>query len=793
MADQTQRLEIATVRAEVGSNIVFRFANDAANADSIPTQSGDIQNLKKVVLEIQQDAAEKISISTTIYPTVAAGLAATADQGIFLVQSNDADEIYTVWQNQDGTAVNTGKTALSATAIQTALDASNEAAQAAEDAADVATERTARYLAPSATQPVVRDNGLPLEIGDVWFDTLGQTEYRYTDQGWKANDSLQAIAELESQISSEPSKEAIPRADAHGKLLDGWLPDSVARAREVAEVDQGLVRLGGKIQQNADIFSRELFLNLGFRDQHYDSLVQSYGYSFIYPQQIAVDESAGELLIIKSVGGGSNSFAWVWVHDISSGLVKSVFTTGERWYESLVVRYIDGKRYVYTIGDGGTPIRFQLDQLPVNYSKVNIDARYPSVPGYSIMAFDGLHWYVQDVSGYLGQSRRNRFLVYSEDFSSIFGVVSLTLDSVGTINSTYLNYFPKMQTLCFHGGALYAGIGGAYVPATDADKKDSPSALAGISVFLPTGEKVSSALSQPDSFIDKMSELTGYRNTASENEGCASSGDSLYTLWVTLGPAERADSKYAGKGIVICRELAKSASQVDFRSAASLARSTFNLDKFCATNHASSSQLKNPVTGEPLTSFAKICQMMQDLGLHRYAFYGPNQAIVDVNDAAVVTGSRLFEFTNASGQTYIIKSTGFSSDTLQWVVGGAGSNQSGPYYSGEEIGANVNGWYVKHASGLLECFYEKSDGLACSTASGSLFRNDASWTWTFPLEFVTGGPTPSVTGNPCFGNRWWGGTTARPLRTACNPVIFCSVSDTTSRALTLEAKGRWKL
>ncbi|QNG09620.1 hypothetical protein [Pseudomonas putida] len=150
MADQTQRLEIATVRAEVGSNIVFRFTNDAANADSIPTQSGNIKNLKQVVLEIQQDAAEKISISTTIYPTVAAGLAATADQGIFLVQSSDADEIYTVWKNESGTAVNTGKTALSATAIQTALDATNQAAQAAEDAADVATERTARLLSPSS-------------------------------------------------------------------------------------------------------------------------------------------------------------------------------------------------------------------------------------------------------------------------------------------------------------------------------------------------------------------------------------------------------------------------------------------------------------------------------------------------------------------------------------------------------------------------------------------------------------------------------------------------------------------
>ncbi len=223
MADQTQRLEIATVRAEVGSNIVFRFANDAAAAAPIPTESGDIQNLKQVVLEIQQDAAEKISISTTIYPTVAAGLAATADQGIFLVQSSDADEIYTVWQNQGGTAVNTGKTALSATAIQAALDASSEAARAAEDAADVAVNRTAGFLPPSSTPPSVRDSGLPLQAGDRYFNTEDQTEYIYREGEWTANDSIVAINKLNSSISVISGPGKIPRANPDGKLDPSYI------------------------------------------------------------------------------------------------------------------------------------------------------------------------------------------------------------------------------------------------------------------------------------------------------------------------------------------------------------------------------------------------------------------------------------------------------------------------------------------------------------------------------------------------------------------------------------------
>lgn len=61
MADQTQRLEIATVRAENGSNIVYRFANDSEAAAPIPTASGDIKNLKQVVRDVKQEAIDSVS------------------------------------------------------------------------------------------------------------------------------------------------------------------------------------------------------------------------------------------------------------------------------------------------------------------------------------------------------------------------------------------------------------------------------------------------------------------------------------------------------------------------------------------------------------------------------------------------------------------------------------------------------------------------------------------------------------------------------------------------------------
>jgi hypothetical protein len=206
MADQTQRLEVATVRAEIGSSILYRFSNDDVDDGAIPTESGDITNLKKVILDIQTEGANKISFATSIYPTVAAGLAASTDGGIFLVRSDDPDEIYAVYANQGGAAVDTGKRALSGTAVTEAVDSATQAADAAQLAANTATERVAGFHSPAATDPTTRDDGSALQIGDTYFNTTTQSGRTYSSTGWilssvNGNDLDAAIATREPVIA----------------------------------------------------------------------------------------------------------------------------------------------------------------------------------------------------------------------------------------------------------------------------------------------------------------------------------------------------------------------------------------------------------------------------------------------------------------------------------------------------------------------------------------------------------------------------------------------------------------
>lgn len=201
MADQPARLEAATIKAEIGSGIVYRFSNDAATEDNIPTLSGEIPNLKKVILRIQNDGSEKISFATKIFISTAAGIAGTSNQEIFLVQSSEPGEIYEVWQNVSGTAVDTGKRSISAAAVIEATEAATAAAASAQESADLATVRVARFLNASATPPVSRDDGQPLQAGDQYQNTSDGLNYSWSGTEWVALN--QSVTGLTEDLSSQ--------------------------------------------------------------------------------------------------------------------------------------------------------------------------------------------------------------------------------------------------------------------------------------------------------------------------------------------------------------------------------------------------------------------------------------------------------------------------------------------------------------------------------------------------------------------------------------------------------------
>lgn len=616
MADQTQRLEIATVRAEVGSNIVFRFANDPANADSIPTESGAIQNLKQVVLEIQQEAAEKISISTTIYTTVAAGLAATADQGIFLVQSNDADEIYTVWQNQAGTAVNTGKTALSATAIEAALEASNEAARAAEEAADVATSRTARYLAPSGTPPTTRDNGLPLQVGDVYFDLTTQLEYIYKVSGWQPNESQAAIEALSSDLADQAdSSKGLSLIGHNGKKASVILDELGFAVEDTIATHE---RLG---------YRKRLVFSLPMIHPEYDYLL-SLGTRF-YPQTFVIDEAAGKILFIDGVEPKRTVLMYDWP---SGSFDRIFFLNATLVSEGAVIRVEDGIKYLYMRSTGDRLARWDITSYPEPRSTLSQASFSANVVAGLCLTHRNGRWTINDTAvDYTGLRSRGIFSVLDSNFSPKGSLdcgrwqlgIYAGLDGDTSVTKT--------QGICDTGYGILACMGGQQLSSNP----ESPYGAIGHRTFSYDGKMSSESLCTSSGMRAVLSSAYGLQPTMTEAEGivCLSSG-AVFSLIVTNGWGDAAATT---QGITVLQEF--DSRGADF-SAAAVPRSPCLGEFGQITNTVSGPQLVNFVNpASPITTVTQLISLMVQSGRRVFEWTPAQIGILDVSGAPYATVS----------------------------------------------------------------------------------------------------------------------------------------------------------
>jgi len=291
--------------------------------------------------------------------------------------------------------------------------------------------------------------------------------------------------------------------------------------------------------------TRSLVGEIGFRNAAYDRLKQNYGYPWLYPQAFAIDADAKELFVMLGSISGQNMWGWVQVYDLDNFKLKSTFSTGQRWREGLVIRRIGGQRFLYTMGNTSL-IRVDVTKLPRDISVLEPEALPARL--FSMMAFDGSHFALQEPHGPGGFLGPQKFGLYDEKFRR---GASVTLTAPKADNSTSPSTDAKMQGIASTEDRFFAGFGGAYLPGVH--KKDGK--WQGTVMFDRTGAVLSSSLVDPDVMAASLERLIGYRPTCVENEGVAVAGDEVYSIWITLGPKERERPDNAGKGVVLMREL----------------------------------------------------------------------------------------------------------------------------------------------------------------------------------------------------------------------------------------------
>ena len=239
---ESQAATVSTQTAQVLASAaeVDQAHDETLSASAVAADAKDAAALSAVSAQASKDSATA-SASAAAQSQLAAGLSeqmsaenatATSEDRIAvdaLAQQVEADSASAALSAQNAAAVVTGGTATldpspgkipladaqgkidpewlgeeiaRTSVIQGAIDT----AQSAKDSADLATARSARFMAPASTPPVIRDDGAALQLGDRYVNTGNQAEYIYKTDGWALNDSLAAIADLED--GSDPAKGA---------------------------------------------------------------------------------------------------------------------------------------------------------------------------------------------------------------------------------------------------------------------------------------------------------------------------------------------------------------------------------------------------------------------------------------------------------------------------------------------------------------------------------------------------------------------------------------------------------
>jgi hypothetical protein len=422
-----------------------------------------------------------------------------------------------------------------------------------------------------------------------------------------------------------------------------------------------------KESRSTEPYKRSLVHEVAFADPTYLQLVATYGYSQIYPQGIAVDETANEFIISRGPAGGSNNWQWFFVYSLATGVFKTAFTAQVQTWESIVIRYEGSIRWLYALNRGNDNVyRMNLTTLPANLSTISVADTY-GVNANTQMTYDGIFFYVSQKNNvYKGTGHRNIFNVYDVAFTKI-GVVEFPIEATGSFGDNQPN-LAKSQGITFHDGGFVIAAGRIYKDSTDVSEAQYAQ---GFSELTANGNLVGQYFSRPDLFKARFETMVGHACTLIENEGIYSTNGNLYACWPTLDVPEWTDPAFAGKGIAITKEKSREGNRIDFSDTQVGFKMPFNSIHFQSTIHFSATSLQYPLRNIDLTNLILIVDMMRDNNLSNYSFLGDNQALTDLAGATVPTANNLIQCKSLDGDKIVISVTGPLISREYWITLGS--------------------------------------------------------------------------------------------------------------------------
>ncbi|WP_367239075.1 tail fiber domain-containing protein [Pseudomonas fulva] len=542
--------------------------------------------------------------------------------------------------------------------VQAAVDAAKQAVDIAEEAQ----ARSARFIGPSPEAPDLRDDGTPLQIGDRYFNSVSQAEFIYKASGWAANESLQAIDDLKSEISVDAAVGGIPRADETGRLDINWLPveiatdDDIQAARDDLDVSIGKKMDTSKLNGIEAFAYKKKIKAFPYKHPRYDEAVQRYG--SIYPQAFCIDISAGEILFVSATGMITvfdwNTKAYIKTYNCALSLVS----------ENAVIKYEQGRRILYLRGNGVLSA-FNITNA-TQWQEIGAETSYPVNPQRNFAEHAGEWLITSDTVVPLSQNRsRGYFGVYDSSFNLKGNIYVSPLVCGINEGLPYEGSISKMQGMDYDGRYVYLGMGGFFNGSTENNERYG---AYGVRKVTKDGKLVGDFLLSPKKLISKLNGY-GFNATHCENEGVQFVKDTGKFYSLMVGATGSSDSAIAAKeGLYILEEFCQDADALDFSDCATVSSTLSEKYREIGLYPRYAGGLFNPLKGGAFASWPEVMDYMRSVDMSSFMYYSSTISLTDVNGAAVPSGY-LINIRNCNNSVFRVEALGYN-DELTWQIQG---------------------------------------------------------------------------------------------------------------------------
>lgn len=349
--------------------------------------------------------------------------------------------------------------------------------------------------------------------------------------------------------------------------------------------------------------------------EHYSYLGTTYGYSYAYPQGLAIDYEENELWVSLGTNGGVNKWTWWWVLDLDTKAQKALFyTPGSRPAEGFALTREAGTRYLYApVGD--VVAKYALNLLPALYGTVSPSAISADIGVRNIVTKSGDKFLVE-VTQRGQQSYKNLFYVLDRSLK-VVGTRSIPIYTAGKPTGVGADggLLKKQGTASYGGGyahsygGLYLGTG--YMPMYH----DIGMAMADSSGTFTSVARFSA--------VDMLAYFKSRDPSTSrvEAEGAFINSSGRPMTLIMTNPAD----PHAG-GMHLVEFYSDRADAVDMRSSLASMPTVVQTPIWVPERGGKETDLPllNPLTGERLDSTTKICKYMGETQTSEVRFYTTN-------------------------------------------------------------------------------------------------------------------------------------------------------------------------